>query len=92
MTDEAVQTDSSMPTFEGQSVAGTRVKIGTATLEIDDAHYSLDEVARFIIEARVTNVTHVVNDTTGLLHRVHTFKITEVQPVTWEVDLTGAQE
>ena len=79
---------SDIPSFEGQVVAGTKAKLGAAVLDIDDAFYSLDEVVRFTIEARVTNVNHVVNDVTGLLQRVHTLKLVDASPLTWEVDLT----
>jgi hypothetical protein len=85
---EDIHTDSHIPLFEGQDVATTKAKIGATTLEIDDAYYSLDEVVRFVIETRVTNVNHVVNDVTGLLQRVHTLKIVEAQATPFEVDLT----
>lgn len=83
---EDIHTDSHI--FEGQDVATTKAKVGATTFEIDDAFYSLDEVVRFVVEARVTNVNHVVNDTTGLLQRVHTLKVVDVQPLAYEVDLT----
>lgn len=89
--DQVVHTDSNIPQFEGQAVASTRAKVGATTFEIDDAVYSLDEVVRFVVEARVTNVNHVVNDTTGLLQRVHTLKAVEVQTL-WAVDLTADAE
>ena len=41
---------------------------------VGDKVFKLDEIVKVVVEARVQNIQHKVDQTTGKLHRVHTLK------------------
>ncbi len=73
-----------VPDFEGKAVAGTRLKLTSASnLECDDAVLHHDDIVRVVVDARVTNISHPVNERTGEMERVQTLKALDVQIVPW---------
>lgn len=74
-----------MPTFEGEKVEGLRAKLtSTGNLELSEAHHRLDQNARMLVTGRVIRVDHIVDQVTGKLVRVETFKVIEAVEVPWE--------
>lgn len=74
-----------IPAFEGQEVEFTKAKLTSVNaLEVDDKTFHLDQFARLLVECRVVRVDHVVNEKTGKLERVHTFKAVDAQVVPWD--------
>jgi hypothetical protein len=70
------------PTFEGEPIQGLRAKlISTGSLELSDEHHRLDQTARLLVTGRVTRVDHVVDQRSGKLIRVETFKIVDAVEV-----------
>ncbi len=88
-TRDALQVDEPdlhLPTFEGEPVEGLRAKLtSTSNLEVSDAHHRLDDTARLLVTGRVTRVDHVVDERTGKLVRVETFKVVEAIEVPWDL-------
>lgn len=71
-----------IPEFEGKPVAGTRLKITSATnLECEDRVLHVDDIVRVEVDARVTSIGHDVNEKTGELVRYQTAKALDVQIV-----------
>lgn len=67
-----------IPNFEGQEVAFTKGKItSAANLEIDDSVFRLDDIVQVLVETRVTGIDHKVNERSGKMERIHTFKAIE---------------
>ena len=84
-TEPAQSNPHKIPAFEGQAVEFTKAKLtSVSALEIDDAVFSMDSFVRMTVEARVVRVDHVVNDKTGKLERVHTFKAIDATIVDWD--------
>lgn len=77
-----------IPAFEGHPVTGTKAQItSVSALEIADKVFGLDEIVKIVVEARVQNIQHKVNQTSGKLERVHTLKAVDVVVLDWEMDL-----
>jgi len=70
-----------LPSFENQPVFLSTAKLSTAKLELDDASYPIDALVNLAVEVRVTGVNHVVDQVTGTLARVHTFKVVQADVV-----------
>lgn len=84
----AVAAQSEVPKFEGNEVAGTKAQItSVSALEIGDKVFGLDEVVKIVVEARVQNIQHKVDQASGKLYRVHTLKAADVVVVDWDMDL-----
>lgn len=82
-----------IPAFEGNSVAGTKAQItSVSALEIADKVFKLDEIVKIVVEARVQNIQHKVNQTSGKLERVHTLKAVDVVVLDWEMDLDDLRD
>ncbi len=74
-----------LPLFEGEEVHGLKAKFASAnSLELGEDHHRLDQTTRMLVVGRVTRVDHVLDDKTGKLNRVETFKIVEAMEVPWE--------
>lgn len=74
-----------LPQFEGEDVHGLRAKLTSATqLELGDDHHRLDATVRMLVTGRVTRVDHVVEERSGQLYRVETFKVVEAVEVPWD--------
>lgn len=94
--DGAAQEDKapSLPNFEGEPVHGLRAKLtSTTNLELGEAHHRLDETVRMLVTGRVTRVDHVVDERSGQLLRVETFKVVEAIEVPWDAlaDVLGEE-
>jgi hypothetical protein len=73
-----------IPDFEGKPVALTKVKIASAgALDASDAVLRVDDIVRLVVEARVIQVHHNVNDRTGHLERLQTIKPIAVEIAPW---------
>lgn len=73
-----------IPFFEGKPVSGTRLKITSATnLECDDQVLHVDDIIRVQVDARVTRISHDVNEKNGDLERVQTAKALDIEIVPW---------
>lgn len=71
--------------FEGEQVHGLRAKLTSATnLELSEDPHRLDETVRMLVTGRVTRVDHVVDERSGQLMRVETFKVVEAVEVPWD--------
>lgn len=71
--------------FEGEEVHGLRAKLSSTTnLELGEDPHRLDETVRMLVTGRVVRVDHVVDERTGQLIRVETFKIVEALEVPWD--------
>lgn len=74
-----------LPSFEGETVHGLRAKLtSTTNLELGEDSHRLDETTRMLVTGRVTRVDHVVDERSGQLMRVETFKVVEAVEVPWE--------
>lgn len=85
---------SSLPSFEGEAVHGLRAKLtSTNNLELGDDHHRLDETVRMLVTGRVVRVDHVVDDRSGQLLRVETFKVVDAIEVPWDAlaDVIGEE-
>ena len=83
-TDEPVVEPDRM--FEGEKVEGLRAKlISGAALELSEDHHRIDQTARLLVTGRVTRVDHIVEERSGKLVRVETFKIVDAVEVPWDV-------
>lgn len=79
------QQQSTIPDFEGKEVSATKAKItSTASLEVDDRVFHVDDYVRMVIEGRVVNVAHNVNDKSGDLERIHTIKAIDSRVLEWD--------
>lgn len=79
------ETDTQEATFEGSQVKGLRARlVSTSGLELGEDCHRLDEISRLLVTARVTRVDHVVEERSGDLVRVETFKIVEATEVDWD--------
>ncbi len=75
-----------IPSFEGQPVDGTKIRLtGVAGLEVDEV-LKMDQVVRIVVEGRVTGIGHAVEEKTGRLFRVHAVKIAEAHQVPYDYD------
>lgn len=73
-----------IPDFEGQPVSTSKMKIiSAAALEVDGAAFRIDDIVRVVVEARVSQVHHNVNERTGNLERVHTARPLTVEVAPW---------
>lgn len=64
--------------FEGEEVAGSSVTIRQYKGDID-VPLTVDELVEFRVVARVSEVSHAVNQKTGQLTRVHIIQVQEVE-------------
>ena len=91
--DDAEQASSNpnkIPDFEGAHVEFTKAKLTSVNaLEVDDEVFRVDQFVRMLVEARVVRVDHVVNEKTGKMERVHTFKAIDAAVVPWEAQIAG---
>ena len=79
---------SKIPKFEGSDVSGTKAKLtSVGALDVKDGVFMLDDMVRLVVECRVVRVDHAVNQTSGLLERVHTFKALEADIIPWHVEI-----
>jgi len=75
-------------TFEGEQVQGLRAKLtSTASLEVSEEHHHLDQTARLLVTGKVTRIDHVVDQRSGRLIRVETFKVVDAVEVAWGATL-----
>lgn len=77
-----------IPMFEGKPVEATRLKVTTMArsgLDID-AVLHMDDIIHVVVEARVSGVSHQVNEATGSLVRHQTAKVITAQLVPWDLD------
>lgn len=75
---------SHLPSFEGERVDGLKAKFAAANnLELSDDFHRLDQTARMIVTGKVTRVDHVVDERTGRLVRVETFKVIDAVEIPW---------
>lgn len=76
-----------IPAFEGKPVHATTLKItSTTNLECEDQVLHHDDIIRIVVDARVTRVSHDVNEKTGELERVQTAKALDASIVPWNPD------
>lgn len=73
-----------VPMFEGKPVEATRLKVTTAGggLEIDGV-LRMDDIIRVVIEARVSQINHQVNESTGGLIRHQSAKVISAELTPW---------
>lgn len=71
--------------FEGKPVEATTLKVSspTAGLEID-AVLRMDDIVRVVVEARVSQVNHQVNERTGALIRHQSAKVISAELIPWD--------
>ncbi len=80
------QDASALPSFEGEQVEELRAKLtSSANLEVSETHHRLEETARLLVTGRVTRIDHVVDQRTGRLIRVETFRIVDAVEVEEDV-------
>lgn len=86
MTAEPIY-DPPVPMFEGKPVSATKLKItSTAGLDVGDRVLKVDDIIRILVDARVSQVHHNVNERNGDLERVQTAKALAVEIVPWNAD------
>lgn len=74
--------------FEGEAVHRTKAKLTSASgLDIDDAVFRVDDVVRFVVEARISGVDHKIA-ADGKIERVHTAKAVDAVVIDWDLDIT----
>lgn len=74
-----------LPQFEGEDVHQLKAKLtSTSGLELSDGHHRMDQTIAMVVTGRVVRVEHVVDERTGNLHRVETFKIVEATEIDWD--------
>lgn len=73
-----------LPQFEGQDVHELKAKLtSTSGLELSDNHHRMDQTIAMVVTGRVVRVDHVVDERTGNLNRIETFKIVEAIEIDW---------
>lgn len=74
-----------IPTFEGKAVEATRLKITSVGggLEID-AVLRMDDIIRVVVEARVADIRHQVNEKTGSLVRHQSARVISAALIPWD--------
>lgn len=74
-----------IPFFEGKPVDDIRLKVTSANtgLEIDEV-LRMDDIIRVVIEARVGQVDHKVNERTGSLTRNQTARVISAALIPWD--------
>jgi hypothetical protein len=76
---------SKLPDFEGKHVATTKVRLAsTLGLDINNVVLHTDDIVRIVVEARVTGISHQVNERSGDLERIQTLKAIEVTLTPWD--------
>lgn len=76
---------SHLPKFEGEEVNDLRAKLtSTNGLEISDDPHRMDQTVAMVVVGRVTRVDHVVDERSGKLARVETFKVVEATEIDWD--------
>lgn len=76
-----------VPMFEGKPVATTKLKLtSTAGLDVNNMVLKVDDIIRIVVDARVSQVHHNVNERTGDLERVQTAKALTVEITPWNPD------
>lgn len=79
---------SGIPHFEGQPVDYTRMKLAAVSkLETGASWHRIDDMVRMVVEGRIVNVTHVVDEASGKLMRVHTIKVADATEIPWDIEL-----
>jgi hypothetical protein len=74
-----------LPQFEGEDVHQLKAKLTSTTgLELSDSHHRMDQTIAMVVTGRVVRVDHVVEERTGNLIRVETFKIVEATEIDWD--------
>jgi hypothetical protein len=77
-------------TFEGHEVMTTKVRLSsTLGLDINNVVLHTDDIVRLVVEARVTGISHQVNERTGDLERIQTVKAIEVTLTPWDDGTEG---
>lgn len=85
------ETEIDIPEFEGKTVHGTRLRVMSAmNLEIDDRVLRTDQIVRLVVEGRVNQISHKVDEKTGELMRIQSVKAMDVTFVPW--DLTNPSD
>lgn len=73
-----------LPSFEGKAVEATRVLLySTNGLDFDNAVLRHDDIVKVVLECRVMDVDHKINQTTGKLERIHKIKPIDGDIVPW---------
>lgn len=73
-----------VPLFEGKLVHSTSLRLASATgLDIEDRVLKVDDIIHVLVDARVSQVNHVVDERTGKMQRVQSAKVLDVTLVPW---------
>lgn len=74
-----------VPMFEGKPVEATTLKVTTAGsgLEIDGV-LRMDDIIRVVVEARVSDIRHLVNERTGALIRHQSARVITASLIPWD--------
>lgn len=76
---------SNLPRFEGQEVHQLKAKLtSTSGLELSDDPHRMDQTIAMVVTGRVVRIDHVVDERTGHLVRVETFKVVEATQIDWD--------
>ena len=79
MSIEPIPIRPQIPAFEGKDVATTKVRMSsTLGLDFQNTVLHTDDVVFLVVEARVTGISHQVNERSGELERVQTLKAIDV--------------
>lgn len=71
-----------IPLFEGKPVAAAKLRVMSAgSLDIADRVMRVDDIVYVLVEARVSQVHHNVNERTGDLERLQTARVLSVEVV-----------
>jgi hypothetical protein len=73
-----------IPTFEGKLVHSTSLRLASTTgLDIEDRVLKVDDIIHVLVDARVSQVNHIVDERTGKMERVQSAKVLDVTLVPW---------
>lgn len=78
---------STLPDFEGNKVSGSAIKLSACDLKLDNYVFGSDDILKLVIEVRVRNVSHNVDEKTGKLIRQHVAKAEHAAVVKWDVEV-----
>lgn len=75
MTIEHPEPIPTIPAFEGAAVEATRLKIANSSvLDLPDVVLHVDDVIQILVEAKVTQVSHVIHEQSGKMLRLQVAK------------------
>lgn len=75
-----------IPDFEGKEVHTAKIKVNTTTALEFDAVVRMDDIVRVVVEARVNDVSHKVNERHGTLERIQSLRVLNVDIAPWDED------